>query len=84
MAGIKKNEKSVDRIAADLEKARTKLTDTVSDLEDYLKPGETASRTVQRISKYFVDKDGQVKPERLAIAGVALLGLIGLLTRDRD
>lgn len=75
---------SADRIAADLERARTELADSVSDLENYLKPKQVASRGKQKVTDFFLDENGQIKPERAALAGAAFLGLIGLLTRDRD
>ncbi len=80
----KKSKNSVDRISQELADAREALTDSVEQLEDYLKPKQVASRGVQKVTEFFVDENGQIKPERLAIAGAALLGLIGLLTRDRD
>jgi hypothetical protein len=75
---------SADKIAADLAKARSELTDAVVDLENYLKPKEVASRGVQKVTDFFLDDKGQIRPERAALAGAAILGLIGLLTRDRD
>jgi hypothetical protein len=75
---------SADKIAADLAQARTELTDAVVDLENYLKPKQVASRGVQKVADFFLDEKGQIRPERAAIAGAAILGLIGLLTRDRD
>ena len=75
---------SADKIAADLAKARSELTDAVVDLENYLKPKQVASRGVQKVTDFFLDEKGQIRPERAAIAGAAILGLIGLLTRDRD
>lgn len=84
MSEHKKPKDPVDRIAQELSEARTALTDSVEQLEDYLKPKQVASRGVQKVTEFFVDENGQIKPERLAIAGAALLGLIGLLTRDRD
>jgi hypothetical protein len=84
MAEQKKSRNSVDRISQELADARESLTDSVEQLEDYLKPKQVASRGVQKVTEFFVDENGQIKPERLAIAGAALLGLIGLLTRDRD
>ena len=84
MSEHKKPIDPVDRIAQELSEARTALTDSVEQLEDYLKPKQVASRGVQKVTEFFVDENGQIKPERLAIAGAALLGLIGLITRDRD
>ncbi len=84
MSEQKKSKNSVDRISQELADAREALTDSVEQLEDYLKPKQVASRGVQKVTEFFVDENGQIKPERLAIAGAALLGLIGLLTRDRD
>ena len=84
MSDQKKSKNSVDRISQELAEAREALTDSVEQLEDYLKPKQVASRGLQKVTEFFVDENGQIKPERLAIAGAALLGLIGLLTRDRD
>lgn len=84
MSEQKKPKDPVERISQELADARSALTDSVEQLEDYLKPNKVASRSMQKVTDFFVDESGQVKPERLAIAGAALLGLIGLLTRDRD
>lgn len=84
MSEISSKNLSSDQIASDLEDTRKKLAETVADLEDYLKPSQVANRSLQKVTNFFVDENGQVKPERLAIAGAALLGLIGLITRDRD
>ena len=84
MSEHKKSKDPVDRLAQELAETRTALTDSVEQLEDYLKPKQVASRGVQKVTEFFVDENGQIKPERLAIAGAALLGLIGLITRDRD
>jgi hypothetical protein len=51
---------------------------------DLLKPKQVASRGVQKVTDFFLDEKGQIKPERAAIVGAALLGIIGLLTRDKS
>lgn len=84
MSGFSFPSESAKKIAADLDATREQLAKDVADLESYLKPAQVASRGMQKVTDFFVDENGQVKPERLAIAGVALLGLIGLLSRDRD
>ena len=84
MSGFNFPSESAKKIAADLDATRASLAKDVADLESYLKPAQVASRGMQKVTDFFVDENGQVKPERLAIAGVALLGLIGLLSRDRD
>lgn len=84
MSEQKKPKDQVERISQELADARSSLTESVEQLGDYLKPNKVASRSMQKVTDFFVDENGQVKPERLAIAGAAVLGLIGLLTRDRD
>jgi hypothetical protein len=84
MSGTHKAGNSADRLAADLEKTRARLTESVSEFEDYIRPSQVASRSIQKVSDYFVNEKGQIRPERAAIAAAALLGLIGLITRDRD
>lgn len=84
MSGSNFPSESAKKIAADLDATRASLAKDVADLENYLKPAQVASRGMQKVTNFFVDENGQVKPDRLAIAGVALLGLIGLLSRDRD
>ena len=84
MSGINFPSEPAKKIAADLDATRQKLAQDVADLESYLKPAQVASRGMQKVTDFFVDENGQIKPERLAIAGAALIGLIGLLSRDRD
>lgn len=75
---------SSDQIAAELDKARQLLTESVANLEDYVRPSQVASRGMQKVTDYFVDENGQIRPQRVAIAAAAFLGVIGLLSRDKD
>ena len=84
MTGFNFDGESAKKIASHLDQTREALAQNVADLENYLKPAQVASRSMQKVTDFFVDEEGQIKPERLAIAGAAVLAIIGLLTRDRD
>lgn len=84
MSGTHRAPGTSDQIAAELDKARDQLAESVANLEDYVRPSQVASRGMQKVTEYFVDEQGQIRPQRVAIAAAAFLGLIGLLSRDRD
>jgi uncharacterized protein YicC (UPF0701 family) len=76
--------KTADQIVADLEETRNKIADSVAQLEDYIRPADVVSQSVDKITEFFVDEKGQVKPVRIALAATALLAVIGLFSRKRD
>lgn len=75
--------RTADTIASEINATCQNLTKTVSDLENYVKPGNVAARGLDATSAFFVDEDGSVRVERAVAAAAAGIGLIGLLSRSK-
>ncbi len=75
---------SSDEIAAQIEATRTRLLGTVSELQDFVKPAAVANRGLTKATNFFVNEEGKPRPERIAAAVGAVIGLVGLLSRNRD
>lgn len=76
--------KNADQIAADISQTRDRILATVASLQEYAKPENVAGRGIDKAKSFFVTPEGKVRPERIAMAAAAVVGLIGLLSRDRD
>ena len=76
--------KSADQLISDIDARRARILDTIGDLQDYAKPGNLANRGLSKAVSFFVNEEGKARPERVAMAAAALLGIIGLLSRDDD
>lgn len=73
--GKKRNSKV---IAAEISATRENLTNTVSDLNRYVKPMNMVTRGMGLGSSFFVTEKGNLKVERIIAAAAAGLGLIGI------
>jgi hypothetical protein len=78
--GKKRNSKV---IAAEISATRENLTNTVSDLNRYVKPMNLVTRGMGLGSSFFVTEKGNLKVERIIAAAAAGLGLIGIFSRSR-
>jgi hypothetical protein len=76
--------KSPDEIAAEISQTRERILATVASIQEYAKPENVAGRGLEKAKSFFVTAEGKARPERIAIAAAAVVGLIGLLSRDRD
>lgn len=76
--------KSADQLIADIDARRARIMDTVGDLQNFAKPANVANRGLAKAMSFFVNEEGKARPERIAMAAAALLGVIGLLSRDDD
>ena len=76
--------KNADQIAADISQTRERILATVASLQEYAKPENVAGRGIEKAKSFFVTPEGKARPERIAIAAAAVIGLVGLLGRDRD
>lgn len=76
--------KSADQIAAEISQTRERILATVASIQEYAKPENVASRGLEKVKSFFVTSEGKARPERIAMAAAAVIGLVGLLSRDRD
>lgn len=74
--------KSVDQIEAEIVAARTRLANTVDELQHRTAPKEVARRQVESLRTKFMDAthtpDGQLRTERVAALAAAAVALIGM------
>jgi hypothetical protein len=75
--------RNADVIAAEISATCQNLTKTVSDLEDYVKPANIATRGLDAATGFFVDDNGDIRLERAIAAAAAGIALIGLLSRSK-
>ena len=90
MAGTHRNDKkrigkkrSADVIAAEIEATCLNLTSNVSSLEKYVKPANLAAKSMGSAGAFFLDKDGEIRIERVVAVSAAAISLVGLVTRSR-
>ena len=90
MAGTHRNDKkrigkkrSADVIAAEIEATCLNLTSNVSSLEKYVKPANLAAKSMGSAGAFFLDKDGEIRLERVVAVSAAAIALVGLVTRSR-
>lgn len=69
----------VDEVSA----ARAALVASVAELRDQFAPGSLATRTGRAVGGWFTKPEGGVRPERIAIAGAVVLGLVALTALSR-
>lgn len=75
--------RTVAEIEADLNATRDRLAGTVASLEQRLNPRTVMDRAMSeakaRVSAFYLDDQGKLRPDRVAMtAGAAVVGLIGL------
>ena len=72
-----------DQIARELEQSRARLFKKVDELQDYVNPKNVANRGIAKVSKFFVDSEGQPKIERVAAVSASVLAFFGLALKSR-
>jgi|APCry1669189034_1035192.scaffolds.fasta_scaffold30854_3 ElaB/YqjD/DUF883 family membrane-anchored ribosome-binding protein len=70
--------RSAAQIESEIEATRNRLASRLDDFQDYVKPANVVDRGVNSAKGVFVDEYGGVRPERVAIAAGAVVGLIAL------
>lgn len=74
--------KSVDQIEAEIVAARTRLANTVDELQHRTAPKEVARRQVESLRTKFMDAthtpEGHLRTERVAALAAAAVALIGM------
>lgn len=76
---------SVADLQAEVAAAREELLATLSELKAQATPAALAKRGGQAVLGWFTDEYGGVRPERVAIAGAVVAGVVvlRLITRRR-
>lgn len=77
--------RSVEELQAEVEAARDDLVASISELKAQTSPKALVDRGGRTVTGFFTDEFGGIRPERVAIAGAVVLGVIviGILRRRR-
>lgn len=78
----KKDEKAPPRpmpeIQADLQQTRERLSNTIAQLKEETQPKALLAKAQEKVKSVFVDEDGKVKPQPVAITAGVVVSLIVL------
>ncbi len=69
---------SIVDLQAEVSAAREELVASITELKSQTAPKALAQRGGRSITGWFTDEYGGVRPERVAIAGAVVVGLIAL------
>ena len=69
---------SVVEIQAEIAAAREELVATLTELKAETTPGAIARRGSRVVTGWFTDEFGGIRPQRVAIAGAVVVGIIAL------
>lgn len=75
--------RSADAIAAEIEATCLNITSNVASLEKFVKPANLAAKSLGSVGAFFLDKDGQLRIDRVITVASAGMGLVGLFSRSR-
>lgn len=76
-------QQNADQLAQELKETRERLTQTVNDLTDYVRPTSVAARSLDKLTSFFTDADGEPRTERIAGAVASLVGVLGIVKKTR-
>lgn len=76
---------TVAELQAEIESARDDLVASLDELKAQTKPAALAKRGQRNVLGFFTDEYGGVRPERVAIVGAVVLGVLflGAMRRRR-
>ena len=77
-------ERTPAEIEADIERTRARLAGTVDAIAEKVKPANVARRGVESAKSQLVDERGELRPDRVAAAAVAVSAVLGLLVWRRS
>jgi len=75
--------RTADVIAAEIEATCLNITSNVASLEKLAKPAKFAARGLGSAGAFVLDKDGEIRRDRVVAIAALGIGLFGLLTRSR-
>jgi len=75
--------RSADAIAAEIEATCLNITSNIASLEKLAKPAKFAARGLGSAGAFVLDKDGEIRRDRVVAIAALGIGLFGLLTRSR-
>ena len=75
--------RSADAIAAEIEVTCLNITSNIASLEKLAKPAKFAARGLGSAGAFVLDKDGEIRRDRVVAIAALGIGLFGLLTRSR-
>ena len=75
--------RSADAIAAEIEATCLNITSNIASLEKLAKPAKFAARGLGSVGAFVLDKDGEIRRDRVITIAALGIGLFGLLTRSR-
>lgn len=69
---------SIAQMQAEITEAREQLVASLAELKAETAPGAIVRRGGRMVTGWFTDEFGGVRPERVAIAGAVIVGVIAL------
>jgi hypothetical protein len=76
--------KSPAELEADIESTRERLAGTIDAIADRVAPANVARRAVDRLRAQFVEPDGALRTQRVAIVAAGVVLLVGLAVWRRS
>jgi len=74
---------TIDELQAEVEAARDELVASIAELKSQATPKALVERGGRSVTGIFTDEFGGIRPERVAIAGAVVIGLIALVAFRR-
>lgn len=73
-----KGKASIVDLQTEVVAAREEFLASLSELQSALQPGALAQRGLRSVAGWFTDEHGGVRPERVAIVGAAVVGVVAI------